>query len=160
MPRRPPNSSNGRTRTASTALPGRPVPTTSAPCAAASPGPGATVLLGFDGADLIASALAAPGRADRGAGAPIPGSAHVSLIAVDPRHWGSGHGTAILDALTERLAAAGYRRLTLSVVASNVRARRLYERQGWIADGAPEPAAHGPDEPMQWYVRSLPDPPA
>ena len=41
-----------------------------------------------------------------------------------------------LSATTDRLAALGYRAAVLWVLPENQRARRLYERTGWQADGA------------------------
>lgn len=113
--------------------------------------PKARILLGFEGAELVATALAAPARAEHGAGSIIPEAAHISLIGVDPKYWGRGYGQEILQALTAHLAGEGYRRLSLSVIAANDRARRLYERCGWIADGPPTPHPSEPDLPMQWY---------
>jgi RimJ/RimL family protein N-acetyltransferase len=72
-----------------------------------------------------------------------------------PWYWGRGFGTAILGELTDRLAGRGYRSLTLSVVAANTRARRLYERAGWRARGRPEPHPRIPELQMQWYERDL-----
>jgi RimJ/RimL family protein N-acetyltransferase len=113
--------------------------------------PKARILLGFEGVELIATALAAPARTDGGAGSIIPEAAHVSLIGVAPKYWGHGYGQEILQALTTQLARVGYRRLSLSVIADNSRARRLYERCGWIPDGTPEPHPSEPDMPMQRY---------
>ncbi|MFG1947156.1 GNAT family N-acetyltransferase [Nonomuraea sp. NPDC048826] len=64
----------------------------------------------------------------------------------------SGRGTGVATALlaeAERLVAAGgHRKAWLAVVSGNARARRFYERGGWLDDGPFDYAAHGPDGPI------------
>jgi ribosomal protein S18 acetylase RimI-like enzyme len=48
---------------------------------------------------------------------------------------GSGIGTALLRRGEDDLRSVGYRRATLWVLTSNVRAHRFYERNGWVSDG-------------------------
>jgi len=48
---------------------------------------------------------------------------------------GAGAGRALLERATTDLGAAGFTRATLWVLASNGRARRFYERAGWVWDG-------------------------
>jgi RimJ/RimL family protein N-acetyltransferase len=63
---------------------------------------------------------------------------HRQLYAInlDPAHWGKGLGRELLQAATDELARQGFRDLVLWVVPENERARRLYESEGWTADGA------------------------
>ncbi|HVX45556.1 MAG TPA: GNAT family N-acetyltransferase [Mycobacteriales bacterium] len=117
--------------------------------------PDARLLLGYEGAELIATAMSTPARRDGGTGDLIPAAAHVSLIGVAPEYWGRGYGRTILQELTKWLRSAGLERLSLSVVAANTRARRLYERCGWQVDGPPAPHPNHPDLLMQAYALDL-----
>ncbi len=85
--------------------------------------------------DVVAMALAEPGRAEHGAGAVIPGYGHVSMVFVHPDVWGRGVGGQLLQGLHERASERGWSRTTLWTRASNARARRLYEGQGYRRSG-------------------------
>ena len=82
----------------------------------------------------------------------LAGSAHVSLLSVDPRWWGRGYGRATLDFLVSALSMAGYEMAQLHVLENNNRARALYERAGWrlvrVGDSHP-------DGPQAVYERNL-----
>jgi ribosomal protein S18 acetylase RimI-like enzyme len=56
-------------------------------------------------------------------------------IVVDVTMRGRGVGTALLDAISREAAARGYAEVRLDVVDSNPRARALYERHGFEAQG-------------------------
>lgn len=56
-------------------------------------------------------------------------------INLDPDHWGRGIGRVLLQQVTHALAAMGYREAVLWVIPQNVRARALYESEGWAEDG-------------------------
>lgn len=60
----------------------------------------------------------------------------VQTLYVGPAAWRGGVGTALLEAASEVLVAAGFTTGTLWVLDVNDRARRFYERNGWRADGA------------------------
>lgn len=60
----------------------------------------------------------------------------VRSLYVDPSVQGGGLGAALLDAAVDLLVAQGSAELVLWVVEGNTRARRFYERRGWVADGA------------------------
>jgi ribosomal protein S18 acetylase RimI-like enzyme len=64
------------------------------------------------------------------------GAGELAAINVDPDHWGTGAGRALLAAAHEELARLGYREAVLWVLPGNRRARRFYEIAGWVADGA------------------------
>jgi ribosomal protein S18 acetylase RimI-like enzyme len=67
-----------------------------------------------------------------------PGAAHTGEVAalyVDPEHWRSGAGRALLSACIERARQNGYAALTLWVLSSNAAARCFYERMGLAPDG-------------------------
>jgi len=72
-----------------------------------------------------------------------PYTGEVAALYVDPAHWGRGAGHALLTAGVERARAAGHHTLTLWVLATNVRARRFYEREGFSADGSEKHVGRG-----------------
>ena len=49
---------------------------------------------------------------------------------------GQGVGSALLSAIKEKAAALGCSRVRLDVIDTNPRARRLYERHGFVVDGS------------------------
>ena len=63
-----------------------------------------------------------------------PGKGEVFAIYVLPEAWGSGAGAALMASALEALR--GYSSAMLWVLEENPRARRFYEREGWILDGA------------------------
>jgi GNAT superfamily N-acetyltransferase len=85
--------------------------------------------------DVLAMALAEPGRAQDGAGAVIPGYGHVSMVFVHPDIRGRGLGRQLLQGLHEGASDRGSGRTTPWTRASNVRARRLYEGRGYRTSG-------------------------
>src|SRR5665811_2031318 len=58
--------------------------------------------------DVVATALAEPGRAEHCAGAVIPGYGHVSMVFVHPDMWGQGVGRQLLQGLHERASERGW----------------------------------------------------
>lgn len=56
-------------------------------------------------------------------------------VWVDPAHRGSGVAELLLQELAERVRASGATRLRLQVGEGNLRARRFYERMGFVATG-------------------------
>lgn len=56
-------------------------------------------------------------------------------INVDPDHWGTGAGAALIDAAVDALRASGFASAVLWVHPDNRRARSFYARRGWIDDG-------------------------
>ena len=56
----------------------------------------------------------------------------VFSIYVHPDSWGQGHGFHLLVAAERALADDGFDHGLLWVLDSNIRARRFYERQGWL----------------------------
>ena len=57
--------------------------------------------------------------------------AHISILAVAENAERRGVGTALLGEAERWARARGFRRLTLSVFAENLRAKDLYRRRGW-----------------------------
>jgi GNAT superfamily N-acetyltransferase len=69
---------------------------------------------------------------------------------------GSGVGALLLRRGEDDLRSDGYRRSTLWVLTSNVRAHRFYERNGWAFDGRRSTYRVGDvDLPVVRYARDL-----
>jgi GNAT superfamily N-acetyltransferase len=64
------------------------------------------------------------------------GSGQVYAIYVAPEHWSTGAGRALMAAALDFLTAGGPRPVRLWALDGNERARRFYERCGFVADGA------------------------
>lgn len=83
----------------------------------------------------------------------------VEQVYVAASHRGSGVADALLADAEARIRADGHSRAWLAVVAGNARARRFYERHGWVDDGPLTYPAEGPngpiDVPTQRYVKDL-----
>lgn len=83
----------------------------------------------------------------------------VEQVYVDSGHRGGGVAALLLDEAQRLVAAAGHRQAWLAVVPSNARARRFYERRGWIDEGAFEYMAKTEGGPVQLpchrYVRAV-----
>ena len=60
--------------------------------------------------------------------------AHLSVLAVTAASEGRGVGSALLDRSVAWARERGSDRLTLSALATNARARGLYERRGFAAE--------------------------
>jgi ribosomal protein S18 acetylase RimI-like enzyme len=67
-----------------------------------------------------------------GASREEPGVGELFSIYVLPEAWGTGLATALIERGEEELRARGFASATLNVLADNPRARRFYERQGWV----------------------------
>jgi len=80
-------------------------------------------------------------------------------VYVDRAARGSGVAALLLAEAERQVAANGHGRIWLAVAAGNARARRFYERSGWLDDGAFDYQADGPDGPIavpcHRYVRDL-----
>lgn len=59
----------------------------------------------------------------------------VEQVYVAAGHRGTGVATLLLAEAERAVAAAGHQRAWLAVVAGNTRARRFYERSGWVDEG-------------------------
>ena len=63
----------------------------------------------------------------------LDGCGELYAIYVDAAHWGSGVAQALLERSEDELRARGFGDAVLRVLADNPRARRFYERNGWVA---------------------------
>jgi ribosomal protein S18 acetylase RimI-like enzyme len=64
------------------------------------------------------------------------GFGEIYALYVDPVHHRGGTGRLMMAEARRRLAEDGFREAILWVLDGNERARRFYEREGWVADGA------------------------
>jgi ribosomal protein S18 acetylase RimI-like enzyme len=78
------------------------------------------------------------------------GEGELYAIYVHPDSWGSGAGAALMEAgrgqLAERFSTA-----ILWVLEDNPRARRFYEREGWVVDGHRTEVVRGVEVPEVRY---------
>ena len=85
----------------------------------------------------------------------------VEQVYVSSDHRGSGIAAVLLTVAERQVAANGHDRAWLAVVAGNTRARRFYERNGWMDEGGFEYQAtstNGPiPVPSHRYVKRLGD---
>ncbi|WP_030436696.1 GNAT family N-acetyltransferase [Actinoplanes subtropicus] len=84
------------------------------------------------------------------------GAAELYAIHVDPAVVGTGVGRLLMGNALEQLAELGGERAVLWVLEGNERARRFYDRGGWVADGETRVEAIGGEPVKQLrYSRSL-----
>lgn len=62
----------------------------------------------------------------------VPGRSYAIALGVRPERTGAGLARAAFDHVRRLAATAGYGSMTLEVIAENTRARRLYERLGFV----------------------------
>ncbi len=83
----------------------------------------------------------------------------VEQLYVAARHRGAGVADALLRHAERSIKAAEQRTAWLAVVPGNARARRFYERNGWVDEGRFQhlaPDDHGPIRvPTHRYVKRL-----
>jgi GNAT superfamily N-acetyltransferase len=63
------------------------------------------------------------------------GTGEISSIYAAPERWGTGLGRALMAEAEAQLRRLGFTTATLWVLRDNQRARRFYERAGWLPDG-------------------------
>lgn len=61
----------------------------------------------------------------------VADEAHITIVGVDPEHWGTGVATSLLLDALETARRLGIRDCTLEVRVGNERAKRLYQRFGF-----------------------------
>ena len=115
--------------------------------------PEAFLLVAEDAGDVVGMALGTQGLADDGAGPPVRGLCHVSMVFVAPDYWGIGLGGRLVDALLPEARSRGYDRVQLWTQFDNVRARRLYEGRGFV----PSRKKNDAGERIVHYRRALPE---
>jgi GNAT superfamily N-acetyltransferase len=81
-----------------------------------------------------------------------PDQVELRDLYVAPTAWGTGVASALMESAIESVRGGAHEAL-LWVGEANVRARRFYEREGWIADGSSRASQLGPPELR--YLRAL-----
>ena len=81
----------------------------------------------------------------------------VEQVYVAASHRGTGVAPALIAEAERLVAAAGHPSAWLAVVAGNARARRFYERSGWVDEGPFDYAAPASDVsvPCHRYTKAL-----
>lgn len=74
-----------------------------------------------------------------------PNTAELSSLYLAPLFWGRGAGAALIREVIGSARSQRLHHLTLWVLASNDRARRFYEKCGFIPDGAEKTEHRSPD---------------
>lgn len=82
-------------------------------------------------------------------GAVDPTCGHVAMVFVDPAHWGSGIGGALLRALQAPPDGQAWTRLSVWTRVDNRRALRLYDSCGFVDTGE-RTSLHEGDEISRW----------
>lgn len=114
---------------------------------------GFAVLADQDG-ELVAMVLVLQALDHDGASPdPLPGLAHISMVAVRPDRWGQGLGALVLEVARRDARNRGFTRAQLWTHETNRRAQRLYKRLGWVASGRTKIDDHG--EPIRHYMSEL-----
>ena len=97
--------------------------------------PWAFLFVADDAGEVVGMALGVQGLFNDGAGPPVKGLCHVSMVFVAPDYWGRGIGGRLVDALLKDARLRDYDRAQLWTHSDNARARRLYEGRGFRASG-------------------------
>jgi ribosomal protein S18 acetylase RimI-like enzyme len=95
------------------------------------------------------------GFANVGASVDHPGEGELFSIYVLDAAWGTGLGTALIEAGEEELRARGFASATLNVLADNPRACRFYERQGWVPGETFRSITLGHEVELRRYTKEL-----
>ncbi len=103
--------------------------------------PETTVIVACSGDAVVGHIGFVQGRARRAGDSPIagpqppavPGLVHLWQLFVLPSWWGTGVADLLHRLGVEAMAAQGYDTARLFTPSAHERARRFYERRGWIA---------------------------
>jgi GNAT superfamily N-acetyltransferase len=95
---------------------------------AREPRPGSATFVAEAAGEVVGFASVGAARDEGGVG-------ELYAIYVDPGHWGSGAGRALIVRAEASLKASGFAEAILWVVEGNDRAERFYRAAGWDADG-------------------------
>jgi ribosomal protein S18 acetylase RimI-like enzyme len=83
------------------------------------------------------------------------GAGEVYAFYVEPSHWSTGVGRALMDAAVAHLYSAGLTTVRLWVLDDNPRARAFYERYGFVHDGTTKRDTIGADSPHATEVTEV-----
>ncbi|MCE7006641.1 GNAT family N-acetyltransferase [Kibdelosporangium philippinense] len=79
----------------------------------------------------------------------------VEQVYVSAEHRGSGVAALLIKEAENQVARNGHDRAWLAVVPGNTRARKFYERNGWVDEGPFDHQAVGMHVPANRYVKSV-----
>jgi GNAT superfamily N-acetyltransferase len=96
--------------------------------------PGQYVFVAELEGEVVAFAAFGPTR-DHEDDAGCPSAGEIYAIYAHPDRWGAGAGRALLEVALETLRKDGHGEVSLWVLDANERARRFYERAGFVLDG-------------------------
>lgn len=110
-----------------------------------------TMLVGVNGDAVQGFATLGPARDEEPAS-----TGQLYAFNLHPIAFGSGLAVVLHTAALQALAAAGHASAYLWVAEHNPRARRFYEREGWVADGGAKGEEFGGQSLTEVrYVREL-----
>jgi GNAT superfamily N-acetyltransferase len=92
------------------------------------PEPGCVCLLAEAGAEPAGQVAFVPAREE-------PGVAHVWMLFLRERWWGTGLAGRLLAGAAAAAVEGGFAAMRLHTPAEHARARAFYEREGWCSDG-------------------------
>jgi len=118
--------------------------------------PPARTFVAEDNGKIVGFASVGPYRAKDALGDVMePGVGEVYAIYAHPDSWSTGAGRALMDAAIAHLAESGLPAIRLWVFADNPRARRFYERAGFVPDGTSEMDTIDPDGSYETTAEEL-----
>ena len=85
--------------------------------------------------EVVGTVLGVQGLDRDGAGPPVPGLLHISLLSVAPERWGQHIGRQLVEQVLARASLRGYEQAQLWTHADNLRANRLYKSLGFRRSG-------------------------
>jgi ribosomal protein S18 acetylase RimI-like enzyme len=115
--------------------------------------PEAVLFVADDAGEVVGMALGEQALSDDGRGPPVEGLCHVSMVFVAPDRWDEGLGGRLVDTLLEEVREKGFQAAQLWTQTDNARARRLYERRGFLPSGREKDES---GERIMHYRRALP----
>jgi GNAT superfamily N-acetyltransferase len=80
---------------------------------------------------------------------------YLALLMIEPRYWGKGVGSTLLDKAADKAITLGRERLILWTVNDNSRARQLYERKGYILANKQRHSKRQPEVVLERYDLDL-----
>jgi ribosomal protein S18 acetylase RimI-like enzyme len=118
-------------------------------------GPGRITLVAETGTAVVGFASFGPERLPRGGADRKVPRAELYAIYVLPQHWSTGAGRALLAQVVAHVRGSRYASIALWVLEGNTRARRFYERAGFVATGERQTGERHGDVAEMRYVLEL-----
>jgi len=84
-----------------------------------------------------------------------PDAGEIGAIYLLAEYWGKGYGKKMMDYAVNALKGMGYQEILIRVLAENKRAKRFYEKYGFIFDGAIGKLDYGKPLEIVRYVLTL-----